>query len=169
MKRYHKKRTLRHGHSAERLNSRVVRQEEGGGFKCSHCRQWVVINEYMGTANRNHCNMCLWSKHVDIKKGDRRATCQGGMKPIGLTFRIEGNDQLGEVMLIHDCMGCEKVSINRLAADDYDHLVLDVFENSLHMTAKTQAELDEIGIYMAGLDDKSEVMRSLFGDGQNLL
>jgi hypothetical protein len=169
MKRYHKKRTLRHGHSAERLNSRVVRQEEGGGFKCSHCKQWVVINEYMGTANRNHCNMCLWSKHVDVKKGDRRATCQGGMKPIGLTFRIEGSGQFGEVMLIHDCMGCEKVSINRLAADDYDHLVLGIFENSLQMTAEKRTELGEIGLYVAGLDDKSEVLRSLLGDGQNLL
>lgn len=166
MKRYHKKRTLRHGHSAERLNGRVVRQETGGGFKCSHCKQWVVINEYMGTANRNHCNICLWSKHVDTKKGDRRATCQGGMQPIGLTFRIEGNGQWGEIMLIHDCKGCEKVSINRLAADDYDHLVLEIFDHSVHMSPEKRAELRQIGVYVAQPDDKPEVMRSLFGNGQ---
>ena len=163
MKRYRKKRTVRHGHSAERLTARTVRQETGGGFKCSHCKQWVVINEYMGTANRNHCNLCLWSKHVDVKKGDRRAVCQGGMKPIGLTFRIEGNGQFGEIMLIHDCMGCDKVSINRLAADDYDHLVLEVFEASLQLSGQKAGTLQANGVYVAGEQDRRAIMVGLFG------
>jgi hypothetical protein len=56
------------------------------GFRCSHCREFVIINEFMGTNNRNHCNICLWSRHVDNKPGDRRAMCHAGMKPIGLYF-----------------------------------------------------------------------------------
>lgn len=164
MKRYQKKRPARYGHETERLIARKIRQEEHGGFKCSHCKQWVVINEYMGTANRNHCNVCLWSKHVDVKKGDRRAVCQAGMKPVGLTFRHEGQENRGEVMLIHDCAGCEKISINRLAADDDDQLVLDIFETSLAMPNEEKQALQEMGIYVALVSDKPEILISLFGN-----
>jgi hypothetical protein len=73
----------------------------------------VAINPYMGTANRNHCNWCLWSKHVDIKVGDRASHCQSGMRPVGLTFK-----ERGEAMLVHECGRCGKTSYCRLAADD---------------------------------------------------
>lgn len=44
------------------------REHDAGGFKCSHCKQFVVINDIMGTVNRNHCSWCLWSRHVDEVK-----------------------------------------------------------------------------------------------------
>ena len=163
MKRNQKRHSILRAHTTERLLARKIRQEQGGGFKCSHCKHWVVINEYMGTANRNHCNLCLWSKHVDIKKGDRLAECQAGMKPIGLTFRIEDAINRGEIMLIHDCMGCDKISINRLAADDGEHLVMEVYAASCQMTANTRMLLQEQAIYVADESDQGVIHRQLFG------
>jgi len=164
MKRNQKRRSIKHDHKTERLIARKIRQEQGGGFKCSHCRQWVVINEYMGTANRNHCNLCLWSKHVDVKKGDRLAECQGGMQPIGLTFRIEDAQTRGEIMLIHDCMGCEKVSINRLAADDGEALVMNIYTASYAMPEPMREILRLQNIYVASESDDATIRRQLFGD-----
>lgn len=148
---------------AERLIARKIRQEQHDGFKCSHCKRWVVISQYMGTANRNHCNMCLWSKHVDIKKGDRKAGCQAGMKPIGLTFRIEDSTHRGEIMLIHDCMGCSKVSINRVAADDAEHQIMHVYETSLALGTGQRQALQTAGIYVAAEADRQEIQTQLFG------
>ena len=136
------------------------KEHEAGGFRCSHCKCCVVINDYMGTKNRNHCNICLWSKHVDEAKGDLRADCQGGMKPIGLTFKYEGYGRQGELMLVHGCSSCERVSINRLAADDNDDSVIACYEESLGKRASI-AGMD--GIRLLDADDRSQVMIQLFG------
>jgi len=164
-----RKRSIRYGHNTERLTTRKIRQEQGGGFKCSHCKRWVVINEYMGTANRNHCNLCLWSRHVDIKKGDRRAECHGGMKPVGLTFRIESSQMYGEITLIHICALCSKISINRIAADDDNSEILNIFASSAQLSAEQKHHLDAQGIYLATADDKRAVYDQLFGHGQHTI
>lgn len=147
----------------ERHKARSYRNEHKGGFTCSHCRAWVVINDYMGTANRNHCNFCLWSKHVDIKKGDRRATCQAGMRPVGITFRIESSDRRGETMLVHACAGCDKLSINRIAADDSTGEILLVFDRSARLAGSMLAAIRHDGILLAGPEDFNELNRQLFG------
>lgn len=142
----------------EKNRKKQWRQEhDAGGFRCSHCKRWVVINDYMGTKNRNHCNLCLWSKHVDEAKGDRRSGCLGGMKPIGLTFKHEGIGKQGELMLVHSCMGCGRISINRLAADDSEWLVMDCFELSL------RSEFGDDNIRLLGEEDRSEIRVQLFG------
>lgn len=165
----HRKHDKRHDRHAEHLKVRKNRQEQNSGFKCSHCKQWVVINDFIGTANRNHCNICLWSKHVDVKKGDRRAECQAGMKPIGLTFRIESSHTRGEIMLIHDCMGCDKISINRIAADDTEQLILDIFEASLALPTEHRTVLSAAGIYVAGPPDRQTIFDQLFGIGKDFM
>ena len=64
-------------------------------FKCEHCGVMVIGNGYT-----NHCPECLWSKHVDIDPGDRRATCGGLMEPIGLIM-------LGDTeKIIQHCVTC---------------------------------------------------------------
>jgi hypothetical protein len=103
-------------------------------FKCSHCQKEVTDSGFMGTANRNHCLFCLWSKHVDLKiSGDRKSKCQALMKPIGLTFKQEGIDKYGqpkqgELMLVHQCLGCKKISINRIAGDDKPESIIALFK-----------------------------------------
>jgi hypothetical protein len=115
----------------------------------------------MGTANRNHCNMCLWSRHVDIHKGDREATCRGGMVPIGLTLKREGFARVGELMLVHECRGCGKLSINRIARDDPEHMLLEIFEQSLLLEDSYRERLERRDIDL--LDEPAEIRRQLFG------
>lgn len=140
------------------------REHNAGGFRCSHCKQFVVINDIMGTVNRNHCNWCLWSKHVDVTKGDRRATCNGGMEPIGLTFKHEGFNRIGEIMLIHLCLLCQKISINRVARDDPEHKILEVFNKSFGLSSTMKRRLDEANIYLLVESDKPELSVQLFGN-----
>ena len=138
------------------------KEHDAGGFKCAHCKRWVVINSYMGTVNRNHCNICLWSKHVDENKGDRKAECRGGMRPIGLTFKHEGVGRQGEIMLIHECAGCGVISINRIAADDDNEVLLSIYRES-HNDQRRQYSLSAQSIRILALEDESEVNVQLFG------
>jgi predicted Zn-ribbon and HTH transcriptional regulator len=48
----------------------------------------------------DHCPNCLWSKHVDINPGDRKANCGGMMEPIGID--IKG----GEYIIYYRCQKC---------------------------------------------------------------
>ncbi len=102
-------------------------------FECCHCSLEVTPNPSMGTQHRNHCNHCLWSKHVDTIPGDRASQCQGCMEPIGVTLKREGTDKygkekLGDVMLVHRCTKCGQINLNRIAADDPEDLVVQVFD-----------------------------------------
>ena len=133
------------------------------GFRCSHCKQWVIFNEFMGTANRNHCNLCLWSKHVDEKKGDRKAICQAGMRPVGLTFKHEGYGRQGEIMLIHICSVCDMISINRIAGDDFTDEILKIFEQSKDLYEDSKARLVTEDIQLLAEGDKQELYMQLFG------
>jgi hypothetical protein len=138
-------------------------EHKAGGFKCSHCKQFVVINDIMGTANRNHCNMCLWSKHVDKAKGDRKSTCNGGMRPVGLTFKYEGHGKIGEIMLIHLCSACQKISINRIARDDPEDCILDVFRKSSELGNSIRLQFIKAGIGLLVESDFIEINKQLFG------
>ena len=55
-------------------------------FRCAHCR-FDVSTSAVGTAHRNYCPNCLWSKHVDDVPGDRAADCGSSMEPIAITVR----------------------------------------------------------------------------------
>lgn len=138
------------------------KEHDAGGFKCSHCKQWAVINSYMGTVNRNHCNICLWSKHVDENKGDRMSKCLGGMRPIGLTFKHEGIGRQGEIMLIHECAQCARVSINRIAGDDDNEKVLSIYRSSQGDVALMNT-LEAQHIQLLTSKDASEINMQLFG------
>jgi hypothetical protein len=163
-KRHHRRDIFEHEHNTQTYKEKAWKREhDAGGFRCSHCKTWVVINDYIGTSNRNHCNYCLWSKHVDQEKGDRKAVCHNGMKPIALTFKHEGYGKQGEIMLVHQCQGadCEKISINRIARDDADREVLDIFELSKQVLS--EQFLAETSITILGKHDEPEICKQLFG------
>ena len=139
------------------------------GFRCSRCKQLVPITKFMGTEHRNHCPFCLWSKHVDNNPGDRKADCSAGMKPIGLTFKHEGADKYGnlrqgELMLIHECasVGCGKVSINRIAADDSAEAIMKIFEESQKHPKKGN-QLKRKGIDVLPSEKRETISVQLFG------
>lgn len=81
-------------------------------FRCGHCRLDVPTSA-PGTAHRNHCPSCLWSRHVDVVPGDRASDCGASMEPIAITVRKDG-----EWVLIHRCLGCGELDSNRIAGDD---------------------------------------------------
>lgn len=129
----------------------------------------MVYNQEMTTSNRNHCNFCLWSCHVDEKTGDRLAECKKGMKPIGLTLKIAGVDRYGkakkgELMLIHQCVGCGKISINRIAADDDEKVILDVFKSAEKIEGKLRKQLVKSGIKVLDESSEKEIHNQLYGD-----
>jgi DNA-directed RNA polymerase subunit RPC12/RpoP len=81
-------------------------------FVCQNCGKKVPLDA-PGTRHRNHCPFCLYSVHLDKKVGDRAAECGGSMKPIGKTFKKDG-----EEMIVHKCEKCGVTSKNRIAGDD---------------------------------------------------
>lgn len=136
-------------------------------FKCINCGKTVTASGQIGTKNRNHCPFCLTSKHVDDKiAGDRQASCHGQLKVIGLTYKNEGVDKYGksrqgELMLIHNCLSCGKLSINRIAADDNTDLILSLLDSEL---PKDKAEkLKTSGIQPLDTSDSDQVKTLLFG------
>ncbi len=134
-------------------------------FKCQNCNYIVKTKGNIGTKNRNHCPKCLYSKHVDSEKaGDRASTCQEVMRPIGLTFKSTGVDKYGktkqgEIMIVHRCKKCQKISINRVAGDDDEVTIIEIHN---------QANLDESplpnNIKLLTEEDTSEVRKQLFGE-----
>ncbi len=75
-----------------------------------------------GTAHRNHCPNCLWSRHLDDDHpGDRDADCGSSMEPIAVSVRGDG-----EWVLVHRCCGCGEVHLNRTAGDDNPLLLMRV-------------------------------------------
>ena len=89
-------------------------------FRCRHCGL-DVPGDAPGTAHRNHCPTCLWSRHLDRTPGDRAAECGAAMEPIAVTVR--GN---GEWVLVHRCGGCGELDLNRTAGDDNPLLLVRV-------------------------------------------
>jgi hypothetical protein len=98
---------------------RHERRHEPSSFRCRNCRLDVPTHA-LGTAHRNHCPNCLWSRHVDDRSpGDRAADCGSLMEPIAISVR--GN---GEWVLVHRCTGCDELNLNRSSGDDNPLMLL---------------------------------------------
>ncbi len=134
-------------------------------FLCKNCKKEVSTDGNIGTENRNHCPYCMYSIHLDLNTpGDRESKCEGLMVPIGLTYKEEGNDKYGkkrqgEIMIVHKCSNCSKLSINRLAADDDPKVVMDIFENSLK-----QSHITDTNITLLREKDREGIDRQLNGN-----
>ncbi len=76
-------------------------------FVCEVCGQKV-----RGSGFTNHCPKCLWSKHVDLDPGDRKATCKGLMEPIGV------EQKKGEWRILHKCIECGFKRWNKISKED---------------------------------------------------
>ncbi len=128
----------------------------------------MPFSNNIGTKNRNHCPFCLWSKHVDEKvAGDRAAFCHGPMEPIGLTFKKEivdkyGSLKRGELMLVHKCSECGKISINRIAGDDNEEKIMVIFAKSKD-NENLRKNLRKDNIELLSKKDEEEIKRNLFG------
>lgn len=90
----------------------TMRDEE---FICEACGKHVLPLKYSA---RDHCPYCLYSKHVDIMPGDRKNTCLGLLKPIGIEkFR-------DTYKIIYRCSKCGEQHKNIMAKDDDMDLII---------------------------------------------
>ena len=84
-------------------------------FICENCNKKVSKLNYSA---RDHCNHCLYSKHVDINPGDRMNGCHGLLVPIDVekfkdTYKI-----------IYKCEKCHELHKNIVAKDDnFDEII----------------------------------------------
>lgn len=90
----------------------TMRDEE---FICENCGNKVKKLNYTA---RDHCPICLYSKHVDIMPGDRSNLCCGLLKPIGLekfknTYKI-----------LYKCNKCGELHKNIIANDDNNDYII---------------------------------------------
>lgn len=144
-----------------------------GDFTCAHCRAFVSsAHQLSGVNNRNHCPYCLWSCHLDLyAAGDRLSACKAGMKPIGLTMKKGRNkyrlESRGELMLIHECIECRVISINRIAADDDAETVIAVFRESLTVHHQIMIMCNLYGILPLNADDIKMVTAQLYGQSSS--
>jgi hypothetical protein len=138
-------------------------------FRCVHCKRYIpTAREASGVNNRNHCPWCLYSRHVDLKTpGDRLAECNSKMAPIGLTLKHTlkkyGRSDQGELMLIHRCLGCGKISINRIAGDDDPQALYKVFSNSVSQPAVILDQVGKQDIVLLDPGNRTTVFSQLFG------
>ncbi|MCG7343956.1 RNHCP domain-containing protein [Sporosarcina sp. ACRSL] len=88
----------------------MKRSKENSAFQCENCG--ANIKPLTNGSFRNHCPVCLYSKHMDNFPGDRASECKGLMKPVGLDYSGKKGYQI-----IHQCTKCNKVSRNKVAVD----------------------------------------------------
>jgi hypothetical protein len=155
--------------ATQRIYTRPGRvNNTSGDFVCLACGAPVSANAMLsGVRNRNHCPYCLSSRHLDqFEAGDRLSACKAPMRPVGLTLKRVAKKYIGqsqgELMLVHLCQGCGKLSINRIAADDDGSTILAVLEGSGDMTNR----LAQDGITPLGRDQIDLVQQCLFGIGR---
>jgi hypothetical protein len=86
------------------------------------------------------------------------------MKPVGLTLKHEGYNRVGEIMVIHLCSVCQKISINRVARDDFERRVLEVLHLSFGLSNQIKQHFAMVGINLLEQADEEEVRTQLFGE-----
>lgn len=90
------------------------------------------------------------------------------MKPIGLTFKHSAVNPFtgrsnGDLMVIHMCTNCGKISCNRISGDDNEYVILSVFDESIFLDEAMSSRLKRNGISILTKDDKDDVKVALFG------
>lgn len=89
-------------------------------FVCENCRV-----EVKGDGYTNHCSKCLYSKHVDINPGDRKASCDGLMEPFEIEFEKD------EYVILHKCLICGHEKRNKTSEKDNKEEISRLYEELL--------------------------------------
>lgn len=99
------------------MSSKFIKNVER--FTCECCGTQVEGNGYT-----NHCQECLWSKHVDVNPGDRASDCGGMMEPISIEKKG------GEYNILHKCQKCGFERINRAVKEDNFDMIIQISANT---------------------------------------
>lgn len=90
------------------------------------------------------------------------------MRPLALAFKdYEINPFTGrgggELMLIHQCTNCSKLSPNRIAGDDNEYQILCILKGSINLNKGISNQLQNLGLELIVSKNKEEALISLFG------
>lgn len=86
----------------------MARHLENTGFICGNC--YEEVHPVTNGSYRNHCPFCLYSRHLDIKPGDRKNPCRGLMRPRRLIYKRHKGWQI-----VHLCTLCGDESRCKIA------------------------------------------------------
>ena len=89
-------------------NKRFTKND--AGFICVNCGAEVPP---LGYTSRDHCNVCLFSVHVDVFPGDREADCGGRLRPVGTSPHPRKGFEIA-----YKCEKCGREKKNMAARDD---------------------------------------------------
>lgn len=90
-------------------------------FICDNCGNNV---QKLGYTARDHCNVCLYSKHVDVNPGDRNNSCMGLLVPIGIEKFKKS------YKIIYRCLRCGMIHKNIMANDDNMDIIIELSKNN---------------------------------------
>lgn len=77
-------------------------------FTCTNCGRHVSPHP---SSSRDHCNYCLYGKHVDIIPGDRKNSCKGLLEPVGLKVKNR------KEQIVYTCLKCNE-TVNCITSPD---------------------------------------------------
>ena len=103
------------------------------------------------------------------RPGDRLSTCGARMQPIGLMLKPGkinryARENSGEIMLVHYCLSCGRISCNRIAGDDDAYAIIELLNEPLVLDSTWIREIGANQISMLTSADKQMVVRALFGN-----
>lgn len=90
-------------------------------FICEVCGSEV---KPLGYTARDHCPVCLSSKHVDNNPGDRMATCGGVLEPVAVE-----KAKKGDYKIIYKCSLCGTIKKNVKANDDNMDKIIEIMSH----------------------------------------
>ena len=88
----------------------VSKKKENIDFRCENCNS--EVKALKDGSYRNHCPVCLHSKHLDVKPGDRASQCKGLMEPVGRRLHSKKG-----VQIVHRCVECGHIMYNKITED----------------------------------------------------
>ena len=91
-------------------------------FICEICGRKV---EKLNYTARDHCNFCLFSKHLDVNPGDRNSSCQGILEPVSVE-----KGKKDRYKIVYRCKSCGAIKKNVRAIDDDFDKILDIIKNN---------------------------------------
>lgn len=91
-------------------------------FTCEFCGKKVK-----GSGYTDHCPYCLFSKHVDLFPGDRKAKCKGLMEPLGVM------KQKGKWRIYYRCLKCGRKRFNKVDSKDNWKMITALSANPLKL------------------------------------
>ncbi len=84
----------------------------------------------IGDGYTDHCPECLWSRHVDVYPGDRKAGCGEMMEPVSMEMKK------GKTSIFYRCTGCGKQGKVRSDPRDNQDKILEISRNTFKENGK---------------------------------